>query len=465
MTTVSNIFSDKTISNLRSLEKLEIDVPAFFQKRDIFGEGYIYLIHLRSLNVGTCDNLIINTKIFEYMPLLTHILFDITCNIHITAGGHRSLKNIRQFYVHRLVDTLLPFLRDLINELKLTPIETLSFRNTFEDSFDDHYYPWNLISRKLQNSSLKHLLMTENKLGESFPLSKLDPPPPSLQSLNLSSNKLKKFAIDLGNIRNLSLQNNNPGGFLRTLSYKLLNESSSLEFIDLSANSIETLTFKLFKGQPNLKYINLSLNKLNRVTFGMSRLNNLRYLDLSSNNFTTLDEKAMVMFDEQSKNTFFTVNLRKNALQCTCNTLTFLKWISKSKVDLLLNDKCILGDACTVVSFYPLDSIIQQLQKECNAYAYLVIALSISLVVTFAVLILALVFKYRWKLRNMFYLAKSKHYSYKASTDDGEYTYDAFISYSDDDRSFVLKDFIANLEIQGMLNYACTNETFYQAKR
>ncbi|CAG2202246.1 Toll-like receptor 4 [Mytilus edulis] len=48
----------------------------------------------------------------------------------------------------------------------------------------------------------------------------------------------------------------------------------------------------------------------------------------------------------------------------------------------------------------------------------------------------------------MFYLAKSKHYSYKASNDDCEYT-DALISYCDDDRTFVLKDCISNLENKG----------------
>ncbi|XP_063425699.1 toll-like receptor 4 [Mytilus trossulus] len=448
MAAVSFIFSDKTISHLKSLEKLEIDVPAMYQKRDIFGEGYKYLVHLSSLNVGTCNDLLINAHIFEYMPLLTRISFDEKCKIHITPGGHQSLKNIREFYVHRLVDTLLPYLNNFTNELRLTPVETLSFQNTFAEGFEDRYYPWNPISRNLQNSSLKYLLMTENKLGESFPVYKLDPPPSSLQVVNLSSNKIEKFALDLGNIRNLSLQNNHLGGFLSTHSYKLSKESSSIEYIDLSANSIEMLTFIVFKGQPNLKYINLSHNKLQKVTFDVSRLKSLRYLDLSTNNFTTLDKKAMALFDDLSKKTFFTIDLRNNALQCTCITLSFLKWISKTRVELLLNDKCTLIDGA-IVSLNPIDSIIKRLQNECSTYTYLAIALAILLVVILAILVLALVYKYRWKLRYMFYLAKSKHYNYKASIDNGEYTYDAFISYCDDDRAFVLKDCIENLETEG----------------
>ncbi|CAG2229153.1 unnamed protein product [Mytilus edulis] len=310
------------------------------------------------------------------------------------------------------------------------------------------YYPWNPISLNLYNSSLKNLRMTDNRLGESFPPYKLYPPPPSLQDLNLSRNRLQQFALDLGNIRNLSLQNNVLGGFLSTHSYKMSNEYSWLEIIDLSINGIEKLAFILFKGQPNLKYINLNRNKLQKVTFDVSRLKSLRYLDLSSNNFTTLDEKAMVMFDGLFKNTNFTVNLQKNALLCTCNTLPFLKWISITKVNLLLNDKCYLEDGIGF-SFYPINSLIQQVQKGCTSYTTLVIALSVGLAVMLINIVLALVYKYRWKLRYMFYLAKSKHYRYKASSDDGEYTYDAFISYCDDDRSFVLKDCIENLETEG----------------
>ncbi|XP_063428368.1 toll-like receptor 4 [Mytilus trossulus] len=446
----TKVISDQAISDLKTLEKLELDVPIQSATHIIFGDGYKYLKHLISLNIGRCYYPVyIDEKTFQFLPHLTNISFDNQCDMFIISGGHQSLQSTRQLYVHRLVNNLVQDLLQfdsLTKELKLTPIETLSFENTFSCSFE--YYPWNPISLNLNISSLKNLRMTDNRLGESFPPSKLYPPPPSLQELNLSSNKLEKFALDLENIRNLSLQNNYLGRFLSTRSYKMSKQSSRLEFIDLSMNGIENLTFVLFKGQPNLKYINLNDNKLQKVTFDVSQLKSLRYLDLSSNNFTTLDEKAMAMFDGLSKITHFTVNLQKNALRCTCNTLPFLKWIFKTKVDLLLNEKCNLEDG-TGFSFYPINSLIQQVQNGCTSYTTLVIALSVGLAVMLTVIVLALVYKYRWKLRYMFYLAKRKHYNYKASIDNGEYTYDAFISYCDDDRAFVLQDCIANLETEG----------------
>ncbi|XP_071160919.1 toll-like receptor 4 [Mytilus edulis] len=62
--------------------------------------------------------------------------------------------------------------------------------------------------------------------------------------------------------------------------------------------------------------------------------------------------------------------------------------------------------------------------------------------------ITSLVYRYRWKIRYMYYMTKGKYSYQKISPDDddGEYSYDAFISYSDDDRSFVLKDCIEKLE-------------------
>ncbi|XP_063425695.1 toll-like receptor 4 [Mytilus trossulus] len=436
------------MSDLKTLETLEIDVHGQSAKHIIFGNGYKYLKHLISLNFGRCSPpVLIDNKTFQFVPRLIDISFDNQCDMFIKSGGHKSLQNIRQLYVHRLS---IDFEKKILEfssfpfELNLTPIETLSFQNAFSGSFD--YNPLNLINLYLRDSSLKNLRMTENRLGES--LYQIFAPPQSLQVLNLSSNKLEEFALELMNIRNLSLQNNFLGRFLSTHSYNMPMSRNRLEFIDLSMNGIDNLTFILFRGQPNLKYINLNNNKLQKVTFVVSRLKSLRYLDLSGNNFETLDEKTMAMFEGLSKKTFFTVNLRNNALQCTCITLTFLKWISRTKVDLLLNDKCSLKNG-TIVSINPIDSIIKRLQKECSTYTYLAIALSIVLVFILAFFILALVYKYRWKLRYMFYLAKSKHYSYKASTDDGEYTYDAFISYCDDDRAFVLKDCIANLENEG----------------
>ncbi|CAG2195403.1 Toll-like receptor 4 [Mytilus edulis] len=90
---------------------------------------------------------------------------------------------------------------------------------------------------------------------------------------------------------------------------------------------------------------------------------------------------------------------------------------------------------------------VLQLEKNCKSYLGIIIGVSLGLLVVIMTVITSLVYRYRWKIRYMYYMTKGK-YSYQKilPDDDDEYTYDAFISYSNSDRSFVFKDCIDKLE-------------------
>ncbi|CAC5404347.1 unnamed protein product [Mytilus coruscus] len=73
----TNIFSDKTMSDLKTLEELEIDNPVPIGRIIIFGEGYKYLNHLISLNIGICYYpVLVDEKTFQFMP---HLTFSVVC--------------------------------------------------------------------------------------------------------------------------------------------------------------------------------------------------------------------------------------------------------------------------------------------------------------------------------------------------------------------------------------------------
>ncbi|CAG2207027.1 unnamed protein product [Mytilus edulis] len=223
---------------------------------------------------------------------------------------------------------------------------------------------------------------------------------------------------------------------------------SVLEYVDLSQNNINKLNVRLFHGQPNLKHIILGQNGLREVAFDLSRSPNLRFLDLSNNLITSLTERNMAMFDNIAKISNLTINMYNNPLSCNCVTLPFLTWMTKTRVIFLHQRqyRCVLDDG-SEVTLDTLKEIIHQQQKDCVSYSDILIGSTISVFTVIVLLLSALVYKYRWKFRYMFYLAKSKHYSYKASNeDDIDYSYHSFISYSDNDRSFVIKDCISNLE-------------------
>lgn len=72
----TKVISDKTMSDLKTLEKLELDVPIQSATHIIFGDGYKYLKHLSSLNIGRCYYPVyIDAKTFQFLPRLTKISF------------------------------------------------------------------------------------------------------------------------------------------------------------------------------------------------------------------------------------------------------------------------------------------------------------------------------------------------------------------------------------------------------
>ncbi|CAG2240817.1 Toll-like receptor 4 [Mytilus edulis] len=127
---------------------------------------------------------------------------------------------------------------------------------------------------------------------------------------------------------------------------------------------------------------------------------------------------------------------------------SLLQWMIETNVLFVDLHKysCTLENG-SIINMSPIDYRVLQLNKTCKSYLGLIIGVSLALIVVIMTVSVSLVYRYRWKIRYMYYMTKGK-YSYQkiSPDDDDEYTYDAFISYSDDDRSFVLKDCIEKLE-------------------
>lgn len=105
-----------------------------------------------------------------------------------------------------------------------------------------------------------------------------------------------------------------------------------LETIDLSGNGLTVVQENLFNNNVNLKNILLSKNKLSGLY--LRDQNNLHFIDLKDNYILYLKELSMNWLDDQnneSKNQSFSVDLRGNPFQCTCETLIFFRWLVKSQ--------------------------------------------------------------------------------------------------------------------------------------
>ncbi|XP_052083879.1 toll-like receptor 4 [Mytilus californianus] len=445
---IGTLLPEVALSNLKLLESLEIDIPLITPYKVIFGKSFDSLVHLETLKIGTCLVFGIKNDTFSHLVYLKNIYFDIICEILILPGAHHCLQKLHKIEMHFFSQYDVFSIVHATMELKLTPVQTIVFKNTFFHGREKPYYTWTALASGLNGSSVQNLQLTGNNPVSLFPLSKIEPAPPSFLTLNLSSNKLDQFELELTNIQKLILRDNHLGNFLRFKTFnKHIKRNSKLKYIDISMNRIYKLKSSIFHGHPELRYINLSHNYLQEVLFDVSQANYLKYLVLSNNFISGFNQKSMKMFDHLSLNSNLSIFLLNNSLECTCKTLLFWKWIVVTRVNVFFDRRCVSEDG-TVVRFLSTNKIIPKLEKECIAYTSFIIIASIVLVATLICIAVAVVYKYRWKLRYMFYLAKSKHHRHKASTDDKQYVYDAFISYCEHDKSFVINDCIKNLEME-----------------
>ena len=117
----------------------------------------------------------------------------------------------------------------------------------------------------------------------------------------------------------------------------------------------------------------------------------------------------------------------------------------------------------TKFSLSNLDYIIDTLEKECSTYIGLIIGTSIVKTVVFISLICGIFYRYRWKFRYMYYMAKR---GYKGTAHahgihfQTVFQHDAFISYADEDRSIILGNFISEIEKKSNLKLCLHDRDF-----
>ncbi|CAC5402894.1 TLR13 [Mytilus coruscus] len=442
-------FPDKTISDLSDLETLELDVPPS-KVNNTFGKGFDNLLKLKSLVLG--NNLLfeMTSTTFINTRNLQNISLHGISGISFTIGTFRSLKYLKHLEISfdSIIDGIKSPIENLAEDLNYTSIETLKLGRSL---IPLSKFPLCILNKKLYTTNISEIYITDNVGSAGYFKICTDAPSPSLKILDLSNNGLNQFIFNIRTITRLNLKQNLLGAFLSKNTYYHAKKSSIIEFIDISQNDIKELSPFTFDYQPSLKHIDLSNNKIQDITFRLSHLKELEFLNLSCNEIKNFDTRTMRVMNKLFVHKQLTIDLSKNTLQCTCKTISFLRWVIESNVIFvdLQEYTCTLEDS-SIIRMNPFQYKVLQLEKSCQSYLGLIIGVSLALLFVIMTVTASLMYRFRWKIRYMYYMTKGK-YSYRAilPDDDDEYTYDAFISYSDDDRSFVLKDCIEKLEKEG----------------
>ncbi|CAG2194954.1 TLR13 [Mytilus edulis] len=243
----------------------------------------------------------------------------------------------------------------------------------------------------------------------------------------------------------LNLSNNSLGTYLSSERYTS-SSKTELKEVDISHNLIYDLSYSIFHGHLKTLKINLSQNKLTDVTFDLSDLVSLTELDLSRNNIGGISSQASLnTLHKLSKQ--LKIDLSNNLLNCSCTNLYFLQWMNVN-VDMFIfmHKYTCRFDNNDVVYLTNVNNIVKQLEKECSTHTYLIISVTIGIITALIILCAGLMFRFRWKLRYLYYMTKHKYNVFKNIQSSDTYKYDAFISYANEETNFVLNEVIPNLE-------------------
>jgi len=336
-------------------------------------------------------------------------------------------------------------------------------------------------NRFVNMTSLKHLYLTNNKLvrlnNETFAglralevlyidnatIFKLDhgmfDSMRNLEFLNLERNRLQvrflhpQIFSGLGKLKTLLLGGNeleslgdNPDLFIHL---------KSLTYLGLQGNDLVSLDYRIFHPLVFLQGIDLTGNQLsswpkNRMLFDRNKM--LRQVDASRNYLTILNEYILHDLEHVME-----VDLSKNPFHCGCDFFqSFLRYKDinnitnerNASITRLLKFKCRSPEQWQDITI--LEFVMSESTGEACATAPLSVPLQILLPSLFLCLLVVGFLLARFNKRVChfwFWVRDTFHNSrgFSARRNDHEmspcanYQYDAFVSYSNEDRPFVLK--------------------------
>nr|WBP49909.1 Toll-like receptor protein [Mimachlamys nobilis] len=257
------------------------------------------------------------------------------------------------------------------------------------------------------------------------------------------------FFNECPNLETLLIHDNLLGDVLRKdQNGNIFRHLTHLKVLDLSWNRIQTVPKLLLKNQNELQILNVSNNQLDTFDLYLKHMTGLTYLNLSHNQLQKLGGDNLRQINGLTN---LTVNLYGNKLQCSCETLDFLKWLSDNKAmfDHFRNYECQFPND-TRITFADFDKMLIDLKKSCYNYTGLIAGVTSSLVLIIAFIVSGIVYRYRWKLRYLYYMTKTRYRGYTGLEINNDtrhdYPYDAFISYCEQDGRFVRGDLLDNLE-------------------
>ncbi|VDI10437.1 Hypothetical predicted protein [Mytilus galloprovincialis] len=225
----------------------------------------------------------------------------------------------------------------------------------------------------------------------------------------------------------------------------MLGHAPKLKNVDLSFNNLWTLSDTTLFNDKNMTHFNLSNNFFRRVPRTVSKLRHLESLDLSNNLITSIDYTIRKWLDEIIvPNQNLSLNLNNNALVCSCDTVDFLLWLTKTKVYFVNgnNYTCTMSNN-SQANLIEVTKDINKYFADCQATTWLRIGIVLVSCTFGASIPFSVLYYYRWKL--ILFLFRK----FRRAVERGlyvNYEYDVYISYEERSISWIKNHLLPKAE-------------------
>ena len=278
-----------------------------------------------------------------------------------------------------------------------------------------------------------------------------------LVSFDFSGNNMISFAGSFATailrdglrVNSLLLSGNRLGGDCRAGDTNFVfRYFTNLTVLDLSSNDIKTLPQYIFANLSRLKYLNLSMNSLRFVHFRISHMKNLHYLDLSENLISQFEQEfQMELQSSRSSSPNFTVNMLSNPFQCSCDTRSFFWWMHEKRdmFSQFENYSCTYNNNLT--TFDNIEQLLHIIDFNCSTSLIVKVTTSLFVFIVFVISLSIFIYRHKWSVLKFFlleYITNRKLYR-DFEESEGEYAYDAFVSFHSDDQDWVWNELHENL--------------------
>lgn len=277
-------------------------------------------------------------------------------------------------------------------------------------------------------------------------------------SNNFCSNVTSEFFMNTPNLISLDISINKLGTVLgKDVNGLIFKPLHKLQKLNLSNNAIESLPEQIFAYLGNLESLNLSYNRIPKVNFAFTHMPLLSELDLQQNKISSLPIPLLEQMDSYciQKSTNISIDLSKNEIDLSCENLKFVDWMSEhTRYFTNIATYQFRRKDNTIVPYSEFFKTLSDLHKNCQSFTPVIIVSVISLTAFIIVVLGGLVFRFRWRLRYLYYMTKAKYTGYIPLRDPDfqeTFQYDAFISYANEDLEFVRDEMVRLLEDDGEL--------------